>query len=108
MLRLVLDTIPLLVYWKDRELRYMGVNKAFLDFFGFPREEAVLGKKDAHILERQDHAPARGRRRPPGHGHQPPASAHGVGVREHPGGQPRAGNHQGAAATTGPDRWWAS
>ncbi len=56
MLRLVLDTIPLLVYWKDRELRYMGVNRAFLDFFGFATEEEVLSKPDAVILERPDYA----------------------------------------------------
>ncbi|WP_054698365.1 PAS domain S-box protein [Desulfosarcina cetonica] len=36
MLRLVLDTIPVRVFWKDRECRYMGCNRAFAEDAGFP------------------------------------------------------------------------
>ena len=32
------------VFWKDTDRRYVGVNRAFLDFFGFSGESAVVGK----------------------------------------------------------------
>ena len=37
MLKLVLDNIPQLVHWKDRDLRYLGANKSFGAFFGMRR-----------------------------------------------------------------------
>jgi len=50
MLRLVLDNIPQLVYWKDKALRYLGVNRAFLSFFGLERAEDVIGKTDCECM----------------------------------------------------------
>lgn len=43
MLNILLDTIPALVYFKDSDLRYQIVNKAFIEFSGFARSE-VIGK----------------------------------------------------------------
>lgn len=43
MLNILLDTIPALVYFKDSDLRYQIVNKAFIEFSGFTRSE-VIGK----------------------------------------------------------------
>ncbi len=43
MLNILLDTIPALVYFKDSDLRYQVVNKAFIEFSGFART-AVIGK----------------------------------------------------------------
>ncbi len=43
MLNILLDTIPALVYFKDSELRYQIVNKAFIEFSGFTRSD-VIGK----------------------------------------------------------------
>ncbi len=42
-LRILLDTLPALVYFKDSELRYHLANKAFLDFSG-KTQDALEGK----------------------------------------------------------------
>jgi PAS domain S-box-containing protein len=54
MLRLVLDNIPQLVSWKDKTLRYLGANRAFLDFFGFADIEDLLGRDDFALPLRQE------------------------------------------------------
>jgi len=46
MLRLVLDNIPQLVSWKDKALRYMGANRAFIEFFGFADLADLMGRDD--------------------------------------------------------------
>jgi len=56
MLQLVLDTIPQLVSWKDRGLRYLGVNRSFLSFFGLEGAQTVLGRTDAEIFGSRDFA----------------------------------------------------
>ena len=50
MLQLVLDNIPQFVYWKDRDLKYMGANKSFLGFVGLDNAEALLGRTDEEVL----------------------------------------------------------
>ncbi|WP_353118343.1 ABC transporter substrate binding protein [Nitratidesulfovibrio sp.] len=50
MLQLVLDNIPQFVYWKDRDLKYMGANKSFLGFVGLDSAEALLGRTDEEVL----------------------------------------------------------
>ncbi|MDR3640279.1 MAG: PAS domain S-box protein [Humidesulfovibrio sp.] len=50
MLQLVLDTIPQLVSWKDRDLRYLGVNRSFVSFFGLEDARRVLGRTDEDLL----------------------------------------------------------
>ena len=54
MLRLVLDNIPQLVSWKDKALRYLGANRAFLDFFGFPELDDLRGHDDFALPLRQE------------------------------------------------------
>lgn len=39
----LIDTIPIPVFYKDREGRYQGVNTAFESFFGLPRHQ-IIGK----------------------------------------------------------------
>jgi PAS domain S-box-containing protein len=46
MLQLVLDTIPVRVFWKDREGRYLGCNTLFARDAGLERPEQLLGKDD--------------------------------------------------------------
>jgi two-component system, cell cycle sensor histidine kinase and response regulator CckA len=46
----LMDTIPQLVSWKDVEGRYLGVNQAFMDFFGIENTLQVVGKKTGDIL----------------------------------------------------------
>jgi len=40
----LLNTIPLLICWKDTKQRFLGVNKSYLDFFALPSLEAILNK----------------------------------------------------------------
>lgn len=46
MLRVVLDTIPARVFWKDSELRYLGCNKAFATDAGYESPDDLIGKDD--------------------------------------------------------------
>lgn len=46
MLRLVLDTIPVRVFWKDRAYRYEGCNQAFAEDTGQSAPEDLIGKDD--------------------------------------------------------------
>jgi len=50
MLQLVLDTIPQLVSWKDKDLRYLGVNRSFLSFFGLEDSSQALGRTDSQLF----------------------------------------------------------
>lgn len=45
-LRLVLDTIPVRVFWKDRQSRYLGCNSLFARDAGLNSPEEVVGKTD--------------------------------------------------------------
>ena len=49
LLQQLIDTIPSPVYYKDRDLRYIGCNRTFESYLGLPKE-AVLGKTAADIL----------------------------------------------------------
>ena len=46
MLRNILDTIPVRVFWKDMDLNYMGCNLPFALDAGFTTTEEVVGKND--------------------------------------------------------------
>jgi two-component system, cell cycle sensor histidine kinase and response regulator CckA len=46
MLQVVLDTIPVAVFWKDRDFHYLGGNRTWLDAVGIQSSEAVIGKSD--------------------------------------------------------------
>ncbi|MBD1918767.1 MULTISPECIES: PAS domain S-box protein [Cyanophyceae] len=46
MLKLVLDTIPQRVFWKDRQSRFLGCNPAFAKDYGLT-PDCVIGKTDA-------------------------------------------------------------
>ena len=47
MLRLVLDTIPVRVFWKDQEGRYLGCNQAFAQDAGLTSPDDLIGKEEA-------------------------------------------------------------
>ncbi len=42
----ILQVIPLGVFWKDKERRFLGANQMFLDYYGFRSVEEILGKTD--------------------------------------------------------------
>lgn len=46
MLLVVLDSIPVSVFWKDRDLHYLGCNKTFLQATGLSDPQAIVGKTD--------------------------------------------------------------
>ncbi len=49
MLKTVIDTIPVRVFWKDKNLRYLGCNRAFADDAGLEMPEAIIGKDDYEL-----------------------------------------------------------
>ncbi len=49
MLETVLNTIPARVFWKDRNLVYMGCNRAFAEDAGFKSPEEIVGIDDYKI-----------------------------------------------------------
>ncbi|MBN1860752.1 MAG: PAS domain S-box protein [Candidatus Thermoplasmatota archaeon] len=46
MLRLIMDTIPARIFWKDCASRYLGCNKAFAKDAGFHSVDEIRGKND--------------------------------------------------------------
>ncbi len=46
----LMDTIPQLVSWKDPGGKYLGANRAFMDFFGIGNTQMVVGKTTMEIL----------------------------------------------------------
>ena len=49
LLRAVLDTIPISVFWQDQDLQFLGCNQRFLNEFGFSNPSQVIGKKGDRI-----------------------------------------------------------
>ena len=48
-LETLLDAIPLFISWKDAKLRYNGLNRSFMDFFGIRSHLEVLMHTDAEM-----------------------------------------------------------
>ena len=46
LLPLIMNNIPQAVFWKDRDLVYLGCNQAFADDAGFSSPEDIIGKTD--------------------------------------------------------------
>ena len=46
MLQLIIESVPARVFWKDRDLRYMGCNTLFARDAGFSDPQQLLGKDD--------------------------------------------------------------
>ncbi|GAB6285198.1 MAG: PAS domain S-box protein [Methanoregula sp.] len=51
----IINTIPSRVFWKDRNLRYLGCNTAFARDAGFTEPEDIMGKDDSQLCW-QEHA----------------------------------------------------
>jgi PAS domain S-box-containing protein len=49
-LRIVFDNIPQRVFWKDKNLAYLGANKPFALDAGFNDPEDVIGKNDFQLI----------------------------------------------------------
>ena len=46
-------------FWKDRQRRFVGASRAFLDYHGFASEQAILGKTDEEMGWHVDNEPYR-------------------------------------------------
>jgi len=46
LLRLVLNTIPVRIFWKDTDLNYLGCNRMFAADAGLDSPEAIVGRSD--------------------------------------------------------------
>jgi PAS domain S-box-containing protein len=46
LLRLVMSNIPLAIFWKDRDLVYLGCNKVFANDAGVTSPDEIIGKTD--------------------------------------------------------------
>lgn len=46
MLRLIIDNMPLAIFWKDQNLTYLGCNRAFAHSAGFDSPDEIVGKTD--------------------------------------------------------------
>jgi PAS domain S-box-containing protein len=53
MLQLILESIPVRVFWKDRESRFLGCNTLFARDAGFGRPEQLLGQDDFAMVWRE-------------------------------------------------------
>ncbi len=53
----IINTSQDCVFWKDKNRRFIGVNQAFLDFYGFDSEEVLIGKTDEDMGWHSDPEP---------------------------------------------------
>ena len=49
MLQTILDTIPQRVFWKDRDISYLGCNQAFAVDAGLKDPAEIVGKNDYEL-----------------------------------------------------------
>ncbi|SET13255.1 diguanylate cyclase (GGDEF) domain-containing protein [Pseudobutyrivibrio sp. C4] len=42
----ILDQVPVGVFWKDKDRRFLGANKMFLDYYGLKSVDSIKGKND--------------------------------------------------------------
>ena len=53
----LLQNANIKIFWKDRERRFVGASKAFLDYYGFKSLEEIQGKTDEEIGWHLDDVP---------------------------------------------------
>ncbi|MEN8255052.1 MAG: PAS domain S-box protein [Verrucomicrobiota bacterium] len=51
MLQLIMDTIPMSIFWKDKDSVYLGCNKAFIQECGFGHIDNVVGKTPHDLFD---------------------------------------------------------
>jgi PAS domain S-box-containing protein len=56
LLKTILESIPMRVFWKDRDLRYLGSNMAFATDAGLAGPEELIGKDDHQLAWREQAA----------------------------------------------------
>ena len=53
----IIDTSQDCVFWKDKDRRFVGVNQAFLDYYGFDSEDVLIGRNDEDMGWHSDPEP---------------------------------------------------
>ncbi|MBO4728490.1 MAG: GGDEF domain-containing protein [Spirochaetaceae bacterium] len=53
----IINTSQDCVFWKDKDRRFLGVNQAFLDFYGFDSADVLIGKNDEDMGWHSDPEP---------------------------------------------------
>ncbi|MBO4910078.1 MAG: diguanylate cyclase [Lachnospiraceae bacterium] len=53
----IINTSQDCVFWKDKDRRFIGVNRAFLDFYGFESADILVGKTDEDMGWHSDPEP---------------------------------------------------
>lgn len=56
LLKIVLDAIPLRVFWKNCQLEYLGANQKLIDDIGFECIDDLIGKSDYDIFDTPEEA----------------------------------------------------
>ena len=56
LLKSIIDTAPVRIFWKDRELNYLGCNKIFANDAGEADQSTVIGKNDTQLCWREQAA----------------------------------------------------
>ncbi len=46
----IISTVPVRIFWKDRDLRYLGCNELFLQDADLAQIEDIIGKKDTDLV----------------------------------------------------------
>jgi len=49
LLRSIIDTVPVRIFWKDKDLNYLGCNKLFAKDAGFESQDQIIGKNDFEL-----------------------------------------------------------
>ncbi|MGQ4873424.1 MAG: PAS domain S-box protein [Promethearchaeia archaeon] len=49
-IQMIIDNIPIYIYWKDKNLNYMGCNIYYAKFLGLNEPSEVLGKKAEELI----------------------------------------------------------
>lgn len=55
----IINTVQECVFWKDSDRRFIGVNQAFLDYYGFASADVLIGKTDEDMEWHSDPEPFR-------------------------------------------------
>lgn len=53
----ILETTQIGIFWKDKDRRFLGANKAFLEYYGFPSESVIIGKTDEDMGWHEEDGP---------------------------------------------------
>jgi diguanylate cyclase (GGDEF)-like protein/PAS domain S-box-containing protein len=50
LIKSIINTVPVRIFWKDTQLRFMGCNKLFAEDAGFKNEQEIIGKTDLNMI----------------------------------------------------------